>query len=171
MLKLQLRLKEGIKAKVEDAVQYEVLLGEQKVGTFRFYLKTKADHGDMCGWADQYHGEYYWGDKDTLLRFVLSTQIKDGEPQSFILISDLVWEFQAVERFVKGISGADVSIAEKLLKQLEELRVKHQADACYIPLKHDDFVRSQWETVLKGLGYEPIVQTDLEVTSLIEDWN
>lgn len=161
MLKLQSTLKESAQTMFEDATHYEVVFNEQRIGTFTLYFKTKADHEDLCGWADQYHGDYYWGDKDEMLRLILSTQLTEREPQSFILISDLAWEIPTSELFVK--SKDDFSIADQFIGQLEALRVKHRADVCYIPLKHQNPMYSQWEIVLKGLGYEGVAQTDLEV--------
>lgn len=161
MLKLQSTLKESVKTMFEDATHYEVMLNEQRIGTFTLYFKIKADHKDLCGWADQYCEDYYWGDKDEMLRLILSTKLSEREPQAFLLISDLAWEIPTPELFVK--SEDDFSVADQFIGQLEGLRVKHRADVCYVPLKHDNPLRAQWETVLKGLGYEGIAQTDLEV--------
>ena len=160
MLKLMPTVKEGTHVGIEGAMPYDILLNEKKIGAFTLYLEPKENHEALCGWADQYVDDYYWGDKDSLLRLVLSTQAVKNKAQSFILVSDLVWMISDDELFARG--DDKLCLADYFVLQLEELRISHQANLCYISSIHENPQKPQWEFVLEGLGFKPVSQTDLE---------
>ena len=160
MLKLMPTLNEKNKGLVADEVKYDILLNEERIGTFALYHQQKENHANLCGWADQYVDEPYWGEYDYLLRLVLSTEVVRNEARSFIFISNLTWMISDDELFARNDEG--FCIADYFVLQLEALRVEYRANVCYIPSTNTSGHSSQWEAILKNLGFRPVSKTDLE---------
>lgn len=153
---LNLKLREVEESEILSFL-YEISLDTQVVGSFRVQSCQKEHPSYLLGWADQYRDEFYYGDKDALLQFLLSLDNLNEYP-SFIFISELELgsEFKT--------ENLTISFKKALISQLEALRLEYGVTLTVISVvKTNEMVAAVQERLLKEIGYQFFRETDLDI--------